>query len=421
MAAIMSPDDYKNRPLAELPQRQGNVQAYAGYDLGDARLADWLRVGADTTSGTVVTEKSSLRNSTFFRAANLISGCIGMLPTNLHRKSPSGIIEKADNHPVHRLLRKRPNGWQTPLQFKSFMQGRALLHGNAFAYKIRRGAEVRELIPLDPRRVRPELTDDWQISYVWSLKDGQTRRLSQDDVFHLRAPFSEDGINGTSLLDVAREALGLAQAADAAAGSLMKNGAYVGGKLKHPKTIGPEAAARLRAQFDDRFTGSENRGRWLLLEEGLDAEPLSMTGKDAEGLGQRKHQAEEVSRFTGVPRPLLMFDETSWGTGIEQLGLFLITYCLMPWFVAWEEVIAQSLLTERERETHYAKFNEGALLRGSLKDQAEFLSKALGGPGATGWMVPDEARELQDRNPIPGGDKPGWGQASTGAPDAPMP
>jgi hypothetical protein len=44
-------------------------------------------------------------------------------------------------------------------------------------------------------------------------------------------------------------------------------------------------------------------------------------------LAQRKHQAEEVSRYTGVPRPLLMFDETSWGTGIEQLGLFLITYC----------------------------------------------------------------------------------------------
>jgi HK97 family phage portal protein len=126
-------------------------------------------------------------------------------------------------------------------------------------------------------------------------------------------------------------------------------------------------------------------------------------------LEQRKHQAEEVSRFTGVPRPLLMFDETSWGSGIEQLGLFLVTYCLLPWFNAWEEVVAQSLLTEVEQMTHYAKFNEAALLRGSLKDQAEFLAKALGGPGATGFMMPNEAREKMDMNPIEGGDRPNWG------------
>jgi phage portal protein BeeE len=76
----------------------------------------------------------------------------------------------------------------------------------------------------------------------------------------------------------------------------------------------------------------------------------------------------------------------------------------MPWFVAWEEVIAQSLLTETERETHYAKFNEAALLRGSLKDQAEFLSRALGGPGAKGFMTQNEARDKFDMNRHADGD-----------------
>jgi phage portal protein BeeE len=60
-----------------------------------------------------------------------------MLPTNLHRQLPSGDVEKATEHNVHRLLRKRPNGWQTPLQFKSYMQGRAILYGNAYAFKVR--------------------------------------------------------------------------------------------------------------------------------------------------------------------------------------------------------------------------------------------------------------------------------------------
>ena len=50
-----------------------------------------------------------------------------------------------------------------------------------------------------------------------------------------------------------------------------------------------------------------------------------------------------MSRFSGVPRPLLMFDETSWGSGIEQLGLYFVTYCLMVWFIIWEEAIWRML------------------------------------------------------------------------------
>src|SRR3546814_15120499 len=92
-----------------------------------------------------------------------------------------------------------------------------------------------------------------------------------------------------------------------------------------------------------------------------------------------------------------MLDETSWGTGIEALVLFFITYCLMPWFIVFEEAVKRSLLSEEDQGQYYAKFNEGALLRGSLKDQAEFFSKALGAgsPGAN-WMTQDEVRDKFD-------------------------
>jgi phage portal protein BeeE len=99
-----------------------------------------------------------------------------------------------------------------------------------------------------------------------------------------------------------------------------------------------------------------------------------------------------------------MFDETSWGSGIEQLGQFFITYCLQPWLTAWEEAVFRSCLTLVEQGTYFAKFNAGALLRGSLKDQAEFLSKALGAGGSQAWLSPNEARENFDLNDIAGGD-----------------
>jgi hypothetical protein len=44
----------------------------------------------------------------------------------------------------------------------------------------------------------------------------------------------------------------------------------------------------------------------------------------------------------------------------------------------------------------YVKFNERALLRGTLKDQADFFAKALGSGGSAPWMKPNEVRELQE-------------------------
>lgn len=401
--------------------RHGGVEAYGVVDLktdlGGQSLDEFLRSGGATASGKVVTEKSALANATLFRAVNLIASSVGMLPCNLHQKVGDE-RRVASDHPVQRLLRKRPNSWQTPLQFKSYMQGRALLKGNAYAYKVPGIRGVQQLVPLDPDRVKPVLSETFELAYDYKQNSGAKRRFKAEDIFHLRAPWSSDGISGDGLLKVAAEALGLAQITDEAAARMLRNGSYVGGVLQHPNNLSAEAIANLRAQFEERFTGAENAGRWMVTEEGMEAKPLGVSGRDAEGLAQRRHQAEEVSRYTGVPRPLLMFDETSWGSGIEQLGLFLVMYCLMPWFVAWEEVIAQSLLTERERDDgYYAKFNEAALLRGSLKDQIEFLSKAIGGPGAGGFMLPDEAREKFEMNPLDNGlgQVPAWGPAGSSA------
>jgi phage portal protein BeeE len=145
----------------------------------------------------------------------------------------------------------------------------------------------------------------------------------------------------------------------------------------------------------------------MLLEGGAEAKPFSGTARENQLVELRKLEAEQGSRFTGVPRPLLMFDETAWGSGIEQLGLYFVVYCLLPWFVIWEEAIWR-LLSRQEKQARngdilYAKFNERALLRGSMKDQAEFLARALGSGGGQPWMEANEARETQDMNPHPDG------------------
>ncbi len=415
MAGI-SPDDYRRasgyrRSEAQraptMIERSGPVSARQVMDLDSPEFADFVRGSAPAASDTHVGELISLRNSTFFRAVNLIAASIGMLPTFLMRRTVDARgqehIEKAKDHPLYRVLHKRPNTYQTAFEFKSYMQQLALRQGNAYALIIRGlGGKVVQLVPLPRGTVTPKLSDDWRLTFEYRRKSGGTVILPASDVFHFRHPVTRDGLTGVNLIDMARNSIGIAADAERAAGKLLNGGVMAGGALETEKGLGDEAIARLKESMAEDYTGAENAGTWMILEEGMKAKPFIASARDAQYDELRKRQAEEVSRFTGVPRPLLMFDETSWGSGIEQLGLFFVTYCLMPWFVAWEQAIERSCFTEAEQnaEQLYVKFNEGALLRGSLKDQAEFFKAALGPNQA--YRSVNEVRGAFDLNPKTG-------------------
>lgn len=385
---------YDPNPLSE---------GYTFEDMSDPRLAVFLGGGRESAAGVRVGEHMALRNSTFFRAVNLISSAIGMLPIHLMRNKPNGDTEEATDHPLYAVLKRKPNDYQTALEFKSFMQAAALLDGNAYALVVRGFRnKIVALIPLKRGSVTPLLSDDFKLTFRYSRPSGGTVILPASDIFHFRAMTSCDGVRGIGLLDVATQALGIAVQSERAASRLFKNGMMAGGSLQTEKTLGEEAIEHLRQTLEERYSGANNAEKMLILEEGLKYVPSTANPKDSQHLETRKFQAEELARFTGTPLPLLMLDTTNWGTGVEVLGQFFVTYCLGAWFVAWEQAI-ERCMDASEQGVIYPKFNAGALLRGSLKDQADFFAKALGSGGSQAWMTPDEVRQNFDQNKIEGG------------------
>ncbi|MFZ2869854.1 phage portal protein [Zavarzinia sp.] len=371
--------------------------------LGDPAMEAYLRGGAETLSGAVVSPESALRNMAVWRCVDLISGTIGMLPLYVRERDPAGVVTNAEQHPLYRVLMSRPNAYQPPSVFKAHMQMRALVNGNAYALIVRSRGRVIALNPIDPGRVKVRLQSDWSVIYDITRPDGTMVSLPPSEILHLRG-LSWDGVLGVSRTAVAREAIGLAMQAEAGAARLFKNGVMVGGFLKHPAKLGDEAFDNLDASLKSKYAGAENAGKWIILEEGMDAVLAQSSARDNQQIETRKFQIEEVARAFGVPRPLLMMDETSWGSGIEQLGILFVRYSLAPWFKAWEEAIALACLTEAEIGRYYADFDEKELLRGSMKDQAEFYAKALGAGGSQPWMQANEVREDTGFGPHPDGE-----------------
>lgn len=387
------------------------------FNLTDPALVELLRGGNVAASGISVTVESALRNPTMLRAVSLISYAIGMLPLQLVNEETK---EKASDHPLYRLLHREPNNWQTAFDFRVLMQLRALVHGNAYAFivwsrDLATGRDkVLRLIPLDGK-MTVEQAEDWTVRYRYQPTKGGERIYAAREIFHLRG-LSLNGLTGLSMVKQATDAIGLALAAEMAAGRLFKNGAFVGGALRHPKQLGDVAYKRLKDSLEEK-EGAENAGKNLLLEEGMEWVSYGQNARDAQMTELRKMQVEEIGRVMGVPRPLLMVDDTSWGSGIEALGLFFVRYALGPWFEAWQQAAERSLLVGMEKDLYAIKFNPGALLRGSLKDQADFFSKALGAGGAPGWLSQNEVRDLDDRPRKAGGDEISKGAMAASAND----
>lgn len=390
----------------------GDVALYES--LHDPRMVEFFRGGHSTESGVAVSVATAMKNTTVMRCVSLIAFSIGMLPLHLRRSADN---RKADDHPLFRILHRRPNAWQTAFEFRVLMQQRALTDGDAYARIVRSRGEVIGLAPLPGERVTPRQRADWQVEYEFNRKDGGKIVLAPDEVFHLRYGMSEDGIRGMSLVRQAAEAIGLAIQTEKAAARLFRNGMLVGGMMSVKNALSDEAFERLRAQMAER-EGADMAHKWVIAEEGMEAKPFSQTGRENQHLEMRKHQIEDIARPFGVPRPLLGVDDTSWGSGIDVLGQFFVRYGLNPWFECWQQAIQRSLLTEAEQELYEAKFNAGALLRGSMKDQAEFFAKGLGSGGHSPFLEVQEVRgwlDLPESDDLP----PPPGQTQTGAGNEP--
>jgi HK97 family phage portal protein len=219
-------------------------------------------------------------------------------------------------------------------------------------------------------------------------------------MLHVR-DLSYDGITGAGRAKLASEAIQVARAAERAQASIFRNGMITGGQLSHPGKLGEEGLKNIRDTIEELITGTDNAGKWFVTEEGMKAERFSMTGQEAQTVEARNHQIEDVARAFGVPRPFLMMDDTSWGTGIEQLAIMFVRFGLNPGIVAWEQALRRVLLKPAERKRFAIDIDEHELLRGTMKDQAEFFSKALGGHP---WLVQNEVRDEAGYADVEGGD-----------------
>ncbi|MBU3262072.1 phage portal protein [Roseovarius sp. PS-C2] len=345
-----------------------------------------------------VNANTAMRVAAVYACVRLISGPAANLPIDVKERVSDDVRQNRPDLPLWNVLRRKPNSWQTPSQFKRMLQAHLLLRGNAYAQIVWSRGRVIGLLPLHPDRMKVDQLDDLSLRYTYRRRDGGEVRLDQKDVFHL-VGLTLDGVLGVSAITYARETIGLSMAQERHGSTTFKNAARPSMVLKHPEKLGKEGQEFLRASLDAYRQGGESEGKALILEEGMSTEALSMTSEDAQWIESRKFSRSDIAMFFGVPPHMIGDTEktTSWGSGIEQQSIGFVTYTLEDYLTTWEETINKDLITD---PSIYAKFNRRALVRGDIKTRTDHYVKML----QWGVYSPNEVRAREDENPRDDGD-----------------
>ncbi|MBS9781468.1 MAG: phage portal protein [Gammaproteobacteria bacterium] len=357
--------------------------------------------GSSTESGESISAETSLKLSTVWACVGLKSRTIASLSLHLRDSEK----KHATDHDLYHILYSTPNADMSAFVFWQAMVASLDLWGNAYALIHRSSSRrVVSLEILYAHSVTTVRTKSGAIEYHYDTGELKKQIYQEDDIFHIKG-FSLDGLTGLSTIQYGADTLGGQRAADKAASKEFKNGLKMGGFLKTgEKTLTKEQRERLRDGLA-QFSLPENAGKYMVLEAGMDvggAKNIRMNPADAQLLETRNFGVEQICQMFGVPPQLVGHTDkaSSWASSLENTNMGFLTYTLTPILKTIEQEISRKLLSPSDRKKYKAKFNVNSLMRADSSSRASFYTQML----QNGVMTTNEVRQLEDLQPVDGGD-----------------
>lgn len=354
--------------------------------------------GNATVSGEAINNETALRIVTVYACIRVLAQSIASLPLVLYEETPTGRVE-AESHSLHYLLGVEPNTEMDRHRFWVAIITGLMLTGNAYVQIVRNNAgQVVELYPMLPTITEPYRLPNGVLAFrtQQGQQAGAWKTLPATDVCHF-ALLSLDGIRGMSPIHQAREALGLARAAEKAGAKLFGNGARPGGILKAPVDITAEQREQAKDSWKATHGGS-NQGGTAVLAGDWEYQPLTLTPEDSQFIQTRAMQRTEICALYGVPPSMAGDTSRLSNNNHEQMSLSFVTDTLRPIISTLEGELNRKLMSQvgRKAGAYYVQFDLSERLRGDFVTQMK--GYALG--KQWGWYSTNDIRRKLGENTI---------------------
>lgn len=365
-------------------------------------LASFLGIDAEHTP------KKALSNATYFACLKTLSESMGKMPLKvLTRMGKNGVREDRTN-PWWSVLHDRPNRYMSAACFWSLMEYNRNHYGNCYAW-IRYNAKDQstELFPLEPWLVdlwfdnAKILADNPMLWYRYTAPNGKMIMISYDSVLHMRNFATKDGLTGKSVREILAETVEGNIKSQTLLNKLYDNGFAGKAAIQYTGDLSNENEMRFVKGIEKYLKGEyKSEGIDMLIPLPYMAKIESLSNiklADSQFLELKQYSAIQIAAAFGI-KPIQIGDYTksSYANSEAQQLAFLVDALL---FIVkqYEDEINYKVLDGSES---FAKFNVDVILRADFKTKIETLRTAI----YSGQMTINEARAIDDREAMPGGD-----------------
>ena len=309
--------------------------------------------------------------------------------------------------PAFSPVLRKPNHYQTRIQFFESWMLSKLMAGNTYVWKERDARQVViALYVLDPTKVKPLVAPDGSVFYELSPDnltglEGQIT-IPAAEIIHDMCTLKHHPLCGLSPMAPAALAAVHGIQIQRTSTEFFSNAARPSGAITAPGNVKDEELRRLKEDYESKFSGN-NAGKLAVLTQGMKFEKMTMDFVDAQLIEQLNISAKMVCSSFGVPPWMVQVGDAPSFNNVEAQNQSYYSQTLQKHFESIELLLDEGLgLTEISGKVYGTWFDLDDLLRMDTKTLVEAHAKAVG----AGIEAPDEARFRLNLGPVPGGGNP---------------
>lgn len=336
-----------------------------------------------------------------------ISQDIGKLPFHLVERDSRGLWHEVTN-PAYSPVLRRPNGYQTPAQFREAWVLSRLQSGNVYVMKERDGRNVvTALHVLDPDKVTPLVSESGRVFYRLSYGTANTLvpgigteqvTIPASEVIHDRESALYHPLIGVAPLAASALAAGKNLRILKNETAFFENGARPTGILTAPAGMSDEDADALSQYWQNNFGGA-NTGRIAIVGADLKYQPFAVNGRDSQLVEQLKFSDEQIAAAFGIPAFMVGAGPLPSGLKADDVADLYHRNALQARIEAMEDCLDAGL---GMGDNIGVELDLEPLLRMNPERAATVESTLVG----AGVKSPNEARRRFNLPAVEGGDSP---------------
>lgn len=348
---------------------------------GETRLLTWLD-GDDT----VLSKKEALEIPTVSACVGKIGETISRLPVKLYRKDGEEVTEITDDHRIPLLNGETGDTLSTVDMWKAVTEDYFLGSGG-WIFVDMEGLSVRSLRYVDCRSVSFITNTDPIFKAFQVLVNGQ-RYYDFQFIRLLRR--TRDGWTNITLQEENSRVLSAAWNSLRLENTMNENGGCKPGFLKSKDRISTEAIEAIRTGYRRVFANQNTKGEILVLNNGIDFEPVSATAAELQMNENKRANSVEICKLFGFPHTVI-----DGGASEDDNRKFIAAVVAILNQI--ETALDSVLLLESEKEQgFYWAFDTKELTRGSMLERYQAYEIAR----RNNILQIDEIRREEDYEPL---------------------